>query len=236
MSGGSGCEIMIKLALTGSIGMGKSATAAMFAARGVPVYDADAAVHKAYGPGGEAVAPLEWAFPGVIGKDGGIDRARLRAKVARSPDAMKRLEGIVHPIVAGAQRAFLEKAEADGADIVVLDIPLLFETGGDKKADAIIVVTAPEDVQRARVMQRGGMTEDEFEAILARQTPDSVKRRGADFVINTGFGFPYAEAQVDAILQALRSRVRAANGTDTCGKSSSIPKPPASTHGKATGS
>lgn len=227
---------MIKLALTGSIGMGKSATAAMFAARGVPVYDADAAVHKAYGPGGEAVAPLEWAFPGVIGKDGGIDRAKLRAKVAKNPDAMKRLESIVHPIVAGAQRAFLEKAEASGADIVVLDIPLLFETGGDKRADAIVVVTAPEAVQRARVMQRGGMTEDEFEAILARQTPDSVKRRSADFVINTGFGFPYAEAQVDAILQALRSRIRAANGTDTCGKSSSIPKPPASIPGKETGS
>jgi dephospho-CoA kinase len=226
---------MIKLALTGSIGMGKSATAAMFAARGVPVYDADAAVHKAYGPGGEAVAPLEWVFPGVIGKDGSIDRAKLRAKVAKHPDSMKRLESIVHPIVAGAQRAFLEKAEAAGADIVVLDIPLLFETGGDKRADAIVVVTAPEAVQRARVMQRGGMTADEFEAILARQTPDSVKRRGADFVINTGFGFPYAEAQVDAILQALRSRLRA-NGTDTCAKSSSTPKPPASTHGKATGS
>jgi dephospho-CoA kinase len=235
MQGGSGCEIMIKLALTGSIGMGKSATAAMFAARGVPVYDADAAVHKAYGPGGEAVAPLEWVFPGVIGKDGSIDRAKLRAKVAKHPDSMKRLESIVHPIVAGAQRAFLEKAEAAGADIVVLDIPLLFETGGDKRADAIVVVTAPEAVQRARVMQRGGMTADEFEAILARQTPDSVKRRGADFVINTGFGFPYAEAQVDAILQALRSRLRA-NGTDTCAKSSSTPKPPASTHGKATGS
>jgi dephospho-CoA kinase len=236
MQGGCSGKIMIKLALTGSIGMGKSATAAMFAARGVPVYDADAAVHKAYAPGGEAVAPLEWAFRGIIGEDGGIDRALLRAKVARRPDMMKKLESIVHPIVAGAQRAFLAKAEADGADIVVLDIPLLFETGGDKRVDAIVVVTAPEDVQRARVMQRGGMTEAEFEAILARQTPDSVKRRGADFVINTGFGFPYAEAQVDEILKALRSRIRAANGTDTCAKSSSTPKQPDSTPGKGTGS
>jgi dephospho-CoA kinase len=215
--------------------MGKSATAAMFAARGVPVYDADTAVHAAYAPGGEAVAPLEWAFPGVIGKDGGIDRAKLRAKVAKNPEALKRLEGIVHPIVAGAQRAFLAKAEADGADIVVLDIPLLFETGGDKRVDAIVVVTAPEDVQRRRVLQRGGMTKEEFEAILARQTPDSVKRSRADFVINTGFGFPYAEAQVDAILEALRSRIRAASGSaEPCAKSSSTPKPPASTQGRAT--
>lgn len=228
---------MIKLALTGSIGMGKSATAAMFAARGVPVYDADAAVHAAYAPGGDAVAPLERAFPGVVAKDGGIDRARLRQKVARNPEAMKRLESIVHPIVGAAQRAFLEKAEADGVDIVVLDIPLLFETGGDKRADAIVVVTAPEDVQRSRVLQRGGMTEAEFEAILARQTPDSVKRRRADFVINTGLGFPYAEAQVDAILEALRSRIRAASGSaGPCGKSSSTPKPPGSTPNRATAS
>jgi dephospho-CoA kinase len=235
MSGGSGGRTMIKLALTGSMGMGKSATAAMFAARGVPVYDADAAVHKAYAKGGEAVAPLEWAFPGVIGKDGGIDRAKLRAKVAKNPEALKRLERIVHPIAAAAQRAFIEKAEADGVDIVVLDIPLLFETGGDKRADAIVVVTAPEDVQRSRVMQRGGMTEEEFEAILARQTPDSVKRGRADFVINTGFGYRYAEAQVDAILQALRSRIRAASGTaEPCEKSSSTQKPPASTQGRAT--
>jgi dephospho-CoA kinase len=227
---------MIKLALTGSIGMGKSATAAMFAARGVPVYDADAAVHLAYAPGGEAVAPLEWAFPGVIGKDGGIDRTKLREKVAKNPDAMKKLESIVHPIVAGHQRAFLEMVEREGADIVVLDIPLLFETGGEKRADAIVVVTAPEDVQRQRVLARGGMTEAEFDAILARQTPDSVKRQRADFVINTGLGFPYAEAQVDAILEALRSRMRAkidleaetGKTADTCGKSSSTPKPPGS--------
>ena len=201
---------MIKLALTGSIGMGKSATAAMFAARGVPVYDADAAVHTIYGKGGEAVAPLEWAFPGVIGKDGAVDRNKLREKVAKNPEAMKKLEVIVHPIVAGLQNAFLAKAEAEGADIVVLDIPLLFETGGEKKVDAIVVVTAPADVQRERVLARGSMTADQFEAILARQTPDSVKQKRADFVINTGLGFPYAEAQVDAILEALRTRIRLA--------------------------
>ena len=228
---------MIKLALTGSIGMGKSATAAMFAARGIPVYDADAAVHAAYAPGGEAVAPIEWAFPGVIASDGGIDRAKLRGKVAKNPDAMKKLESIVHPIVAGAQRAFLAKAEAAGQDIVVLDIPLLFETGGDKRADVIAVVTAPPDVQRQRVLSRGGMTEAEFEAILARQTPDSIKRARADFVINTGLGFPYAEAQIDEIIEALRTRIRAATEQDeTCGKSSSTPKPPASIQDRATAS
>jgi dephospho-CoA kinase len=200
---------MIKLALTGSIGMGKSATAAMFAARGIPVYDADAAVHTIYAKGGEAVAPLEWAFPGVIGKDGAVDRAKLRDKVTRSPEAMKKLENIVHPIVGGLQRAFLEKAETEGHDIVVLDIPLLFETGGEKRADAVVVVTAPADVQRERVLARGQMTAEEFEAILARQVPDAIKQKRADFVINTGLGFAYAEAQVDAILQALRSRILA---------------------------
>jgi dephospho-CoA kinase len=228
---------MIRLALTGSIGMGKSATAALFAARGIPVYDADAAVHAAYAPGGEAVAPVEWAFPGVIGADGGIDRIKLRKKVAKNPDAMKKLEAIVHPIVAGAQRAFLVKAEAAGHDIVVLDIPLLFETGGDTRADVIAVVTAPPDVQRQRVLSRGQMTEAEFEAILARQAPDSVKRQRADFVINTGFGFPYAEAQVNEIIEALRTRVVAdTEQGGICAKSSSIPKPPASIPDRATAS
>lgn len=229
---------MIRLALTGSIGMGKSATAKMFAARGAPVYDADAAVHAAYAPGGEAVAPVEWAFPGAIGPDGGIDRAGLRERVLRSPDAMKKLESIIHPIVSGAQRAFMRKAEASGADIVVLDIPLLFETGGDQRVDAIAVVTAPAEMQRARVLARNGMTETEFEAILARQVPDSVKRRKADFVINTGLGFAYAEAQVDAVLRALRWRDAPSKGAgpvdEACVKSSSIQKQPASTPPKDT--
>lgn len=205
---------MIKLALTGSIGMGKSATAAMFAARGVPVYDADAAVHRVYAPGGEAVAPLEAEFPGVTGPDGAIDRAALRQRVMQNPSAMKRLEEIVHPIVGGQQLAFLQRAMADGHGIVVLDIPLLFETGGDKRADAILVVSAPPDVQRARVLARGQMTEAEFEAILVRQVPDSVKRSRADFIIDTSQGFAAAEARVDEILAVLRKRL-AEEGADT---------------------
>lgn len=207
---------MIRLALTGSIGMGKSATAAMFAARGLPVYDADAAVHAAYGPGGEAAAPLEWHFPGVMRADGGVDRGILRGKVLNRPEAMKKLESIVHPIVGGMQKAFLDKAEAAGADIAVLDIPLLFETGGDARVDAVLVVTAPAPVQRARVLARG-MTAPEFETILARQTPDSEKRRRADFVINTGLGFAYAEAQVDAVIAALRSSGRARHAASADG-------------------
>lgn len=198
---------MIKLALTGSIGMGKSATAAMFAARGIPVYDADASVHSVYAPGGAAVAPLEAVFPGVTNSEGGIDRAKLRAQVLDKPDAMKRLEQIVHPIVGGLQLAFLQKAMADGQDIVVLDIPLLFETGGDKRADAILVVSAPPDVQRARVLARGQMTEAEFEAIVARQVPDAIKRGKADFIIDTSLGFAHAEESVDEILSQLRHRI-----------------------------
>lgn len=198
---------MIKLALTGSIGMGKSATAAMFAARGVPVYDADAAVHRVYAPGGEAVAPIEAAFPGVTNAEGGIDRPKLRQRVIDDPAAMKRLEQIVHPIVGGLQRAFLEQAEAGGHDVVVLDIPLLFETGGDKRADVILVVSAPAEVQRARVLARGQMTEAEFDAILARQVPDAIKREKADFVIDTSLGFAHAEECVDDILSQLRHRI-----------------------------
>lgn len=195
----------LKLGLTGSMGMGKSTTASMFAARGLPVYDADAAVHAVYAPGGAAVAPLEAAFPGVTGEDGGIDRAKLRERVAGDEAAMKKLEAIVHPIVGAMQVAFMAKAVADGADIVVLDIPLLFENGGERRVDAIVVVSAPEAVQRERVMARGQMTEEQFTAILARQTPDSEKRRRADFVINTGLGLDYAEAQVDEVIRALRA-------------------------------
>jgi dephospho-CoA kinase len=196
---------MIKLGLTGSIGMGKSTTAAMFAARGIPVYDADAAVHAVYAPGGAAVAPLVAVFGDVKDAAGGIDRAKLRELVAGNDVEMKRLEGIVHPLVAVMQRDFLMQAEAEGADIVVLDIPLLFENGGDKRVDAIVVVSAPEAVQRERVMARAQMTEEQFEAILARQTPDSEKRRRADFVINTGLGLDYAQAQVDEVIAALRA-------------------------------
>lgn len=196
---------MIKLGLTGSIGMGKSTTAAMFAARGIPVYDADAAVHAIYAPGGAAVAPLVAVFGDVKDAAGGIDRAKLRELVAGNDVEMKRLEGIVHPLVGVMQRDFLMQAEAEGADIVVLDIPLLFENGGDRRVDAIVVVSAPEAVQRERVLARAQMTEEQFEAILARQTPDSEKRRRADFVINTGLGLAYAEAQVDEVIRALRA-------------------------------
>lgn len=204
---------LLKLGLTGSIGMGKSTTAAMFAKRGLPVYDADAAVHAIYAPGGLAVAPLESAFPGVTGEDGGIDRAKLREAVTGNEAAMKQLEAIVHPLVGAMQRDFLERAAADGADIVVLDIPLLFENGGDRRVDAIVVVTAPEAVQRERVMARGQMTEAQFMAILARQTPDAEKRKRADFVINTGLGLEYAQAQVDEVINALRlSAVTAKEG------------------------
>ena len=206
---------MIRLALTGSIGMGKSATAAMFAARGVPVYDADAAVHRVYAPGGDAVAPLEAEFPGVTNAEGGIDRTKLRQRVIDNPTAMKRLEEIVHPIVGSTQLAFLRQALEDGQDIVVLDIPLLFETGGDKRADAILVVSAPPDVQRARVLARGQMTEAEFETILARQVPDSVKRSRADFIIDTSQGFAAAEARVDEILAELRKRIAGTAGKET---------------------
>lgn len=203
---------LLKLGLTGSIGMGKSTTAAMFAKRGLPVYDADAAVHAIYAPGGLAVAPLESAFPGVTGEDGGIDRAKLREAVTGNEAAMKQLEAIVHPLVGAMQRDFLERAAADGADIVVLDIPLLFENGGDKRVDAIVVVTAPEAVQRERVMARGQMTEAQFMAILARQMPDAEKRKRADFIINTGLGLEYAQAQVDAVINALRAGRGGAGG------------------------
>lgn len=200
---------MIKLGLTGSIGMGKSTTAAMFAARGIPVYDADAAVHALYAPGGAAVAPLAAVFGDVKDAAGGIDRAKLRELVAGNDVEMKRLEGIVHPLVGVMQRDFLMQAEAEGADIVVLDIPLLFENGGDKRVDAIVVVSAPEAVQRERVLARAQMTEEQFEAILARQTPDSEKRKRADFVINTGLGLAYAQAQVDEVIRALRAGKKA---------------------------
>jgi dephospho-CoA kinase len=186
--------------------MGKSATAALFAARGIPVYDADAAVHATYAPGGEAVAPIEWAFPGVIGADGGIDRAKLRHKVTNNPDAMKKLESIVHPIVGGTQRAFLARAEAEGHDIVVLDIPLLFETGGEKRVDVTIVVSAPPDIQRQRVLERPGMTPEKFEQIVSRQVPDEEKRRRADFVVDTSRTIPETEAQIDRIMAQLDGR------------------------------
>lgn len=194
---------MIRLGLTGSIGMGKSATAQMFREEGAPVYDADAAVHGIYAAGGSAVSPVSEAFEGVLGDDGGIDRGVLRSRVVGDADAMKRLEGIVHPLVGMTQFEFLQEHIQAGTPFVVLDIPLLFETGGDQRCDHVAVVSAPAALQRKRVLARGGMDEAQFEAILAKQVPDAEKRARADFVISSAFGFEFARAHVHAIAQLM---------------------------------
>lgn len=196
---------MLLVALTGSIGMGKSETARMFRGLGVPVYDADAAVHALYAQGGAAVAPIEAEFPGVQ-RNGAIDRTELSKRVLNDPAAMKRLEAIIHPLVGQAQMEFLRAAEKKDAKLVVLDIPLLFETGGETRVDVVIVVSAPPDVQRARVLTRPGMTPEKFDAILAKQTPDAEKRAKADFVVETGLGVDHALTQIKAILGALKGR------------------------------
>jgi dephospho-CoA kinase len=188
---------MIILGLTGSIGMGKSTTAKLFAEEGVPVHDADAAVHALYE--GEAVQPIALAFPGTT-RDGKVDRALLAKAVVGHPDAMKRLEAIVHPLVAKARDRFLDDARARGASIVVLDIPLLFETGGDRLVDAVVVVSAAPEIQRQRVMERPGMTAEKFEALLAKQMPDAEKRSRADYIVDSGHGIEPARAQVREIL------------------------------------
>ena len=192
------------LGLTGSIGMGKSATAQMFSARGVPVHDADAAVHALYGPGGAAAAAIGRAFPGTLAPDGSVDRGALRAVVLGHPERLAQLEALVHPLVQEAARAFLLRHAH--AALVLLDIPLLYETGGDRRCDAVLVVTAPPEVQRARVLARPGMTEAAFAAIRAKQMPDAEKRARADFVIDTSLGFAHAEAEVGRIIAALRAR------------------------------
>lgn len=190
---------MITLGLTGSIGMGKSTTTAMFADAGALVWNADDAVHRLYAKGGAAVGSVAGAFPGVM-VDGAVDRARLADAVGRDGGAFRRLEAIVHPLVLKGRLADLAAAEARGVKLAVLDIPLLFETGGDGAVDAVVVVTAPAEVQAARVLARPGMTKERFEAILARQMPDAEKRRRADFVIDTGAGFEAARARVDEIV------------------------------------
>lgn len=189
------------LGLTGSIGMGKSVTAGFFGEEGVPVHDADAAVHHMYAH--EAVAPVEAAFPGVA-KDGVIDRPALSQRVLGDPEALKRLEAIVHPLVRAREDAFLEKCRAAGAHLVVLDIPLLLELGGEKRVDAVAVVSAPESVQAARVLGRLGMTPERFALILKKQMPDSEKRRRAHFIIDTSRDFSAARHQVRGIIRALR--------------------------------
>lgn len=188
---------MIVLGLTGSIGMGKTTTAKMFADEGVPVFDSDAAVHDVYA--GPAVPRVEQAFPGTT-SNGAVDREKLSAQVVGKPDALARLEKLIHPLVGEARAMFMKRAEAAGAKTVLLDIPLLFETGGDAKVDAIVVVSAPPEIQRKRVLARPGMTQAKFDAILERQTPDSEKRARADFVIDTGQGFDKARAQVRGVL------------------------------------
>jgi len=191
---------MIRLGLTGSIGMGKSTTARMFAAKGVPCHDADAMVHRLYA--GRAAPLIEAEFPGTV-VDGKVDRTLLSPHVIGKPEAMKRLEAIVHPLVHEEEKAFLHKAAAEGRRIVVLDIPLLFETGGEHRVHATVVVTTDAAIQKARVLSRDGMTEDRFNAIVAKQMPDLEKRRRAHFLIDTGPGLEAAERSVAAILRAV---------------------------------
>jgi dephospho-CoA kinase len=186
--------------LTGSIGMGKSTTAAMFKASGVAVHDADAAVHHLYA--GKAVAPIEALFPGVA-VDGAIDRVRLSERILADPGALARLEAIVHPLVRESETEFLAKCRAAGRPLAILDVPLLFETGRFKDVDAIVVVTAAAEVQHARVLARPGMTKEKLESLLARQVSDAEKRRRAHFLVDSGRGMDSATRQVSAILSAL---------------------------------
>lgn len=196
---------MIRIGLTGSIGMGKSTVARMFAEEGVPTFDSDAAVHKLYGVGGEAVDPVGAAFPGVV-KDGAVDRAALSAAVLGNPDAIQKLEAIVHPLVFARQARFLAVNENRRAPLAVFDVPLLFEAGAQDRFDSIVVVSAPAQVQRERVLSRDGMSVEKFEAILARQTPDAEKRARADFVIDTGGSLEETRAQVRVVLDSLAER------------------------------
>ncbi|AXK82410.1 dephospho-CoA kinase [Pseudolabrys taiwanensis] len=188
---------MFVLGLTGSLGMGKSTTAKFFAEEGVPVHDADASVHKLYE--GEAVPLIEAAFPGTTA-NGKVDREKLAKQVLVNAAAIQRLEAIVHPLVAEVRERFLREAEQAGAEVAVLDIPLLYETGGDARCDAVVVVSAPADVQRARAFERPGMTEEKFAAILGKQMPDAEKRARADFVVDTSQGYEAAHQQVREIL------------------------------------
>jgi dephospho-CoA kinase len=187
--------------------MGKSTTATMFREAGIPVYDADAAVHDLYDTGGAAVAPVSEAFPGVV-KDGKVDREALRQAVLGDPEALKRLNAIVHPLVGRDRVGFFAKAEADGADMVVLDIPLLFETGGHANVDAVVVASAPADMQRERVLARPGMTPERLDAILAQQMADAEKRARAHFVVDTSRGLAPARAQVAEIIAIMRDPQR----------------------------
>jgi dephospho-CoA kinase len=185
------------LGLTGSIGMGKSTTAKLFTEAGVPVYDADAAVHKIYE--GEAAPAIEAAFPGTT-VDGKVDRAKLSAKVVHDPAAIKQLEQIVHPMLGASRKKFLDEAERSGAPVVVMDVPLLFETGGEKRVDAVVVVSTDPVSQRERILARGTMTNEALDAILARQLPDAEKRKRADFVVDTSHGLDPVRTAISDIL------------------------------------
>lgn len=191
------------IGLTGSIGMGKSTTAAMFRDLGIPVYDADAAVHDLYDQGGAAVGPVGEAFPGVV-KDGRVDREELRKRVLGQSEELKRLNAIVHPLVGRDRIGFFKAAEDAGADMVVLDVPLLYETGGDANVEAVVVVSAPPQMQRERVLARPGMTPERLDAILAQQMADAEKRARAHYVVDTGRGLDAARQQVAAIVADLR--------------------------------
>jgi len=193
------------LCLTGSLGMGKSATAKMFAEAGVPVHDSDAVVHALYE--GEAVPLIEAAFPGTT-VGGKVDRAKLAAMVINDKAALARLEAIVHPLVGAARDKFLADAQSRGAPVVVLDIPLLFEIGGESRCNAVVVVSAPADMQRARAFERPGMTEEKFAALAVKQVPDSEKRRRANYIVDTSRGFDHARAQVRDILDVIANMPR----------------------------
>ena len=196
------------LCLTGSLGMGKSRTASFFAEQGVPVYDSDAAVHALYA--GEAAPMIESAFPGTT-SDGQVDRAKLAARVVGDGAAFAKLEAIVHPLVAKARDAFITEAQARGAPVILLDVPLLFETGGERHCDAVVVVSAPLDMQRSRAFERPGMTEEKFAALVGKQIPDAEKRRRADFIVDTSQSFDHAREQVRDILQAI-AKMRQSRG------------------------
>jgi dephospho-CoA kinase len=217
---------MIVLGLTGSIGMGKSTAAAVLRRLGVPLYDADAEIHKMLGRGGSAVAAVEAAFPGVRGENGAIDRRRLGALVFGKPEELRRLEHILHPMVRAVERRWVAQQRARGAKLVVLDIPLLFETDRIDRVDGVIVVSAPPRLQRERVMRRPGMSAERFAAVLASQFPDREKRRRADFVVSTALSRAFAARQLAAIVRRLKSgewrrssRLRRLRGREACGKS-----------------
>ncbi|MFC3124741.1 dephospho-CoA kinase [Pseudoroseomonas globiformis] len=194
---------MMVLGLTGGIGMGKSHAATQFRRLGIPIFDADDTVHRLQSVRGRAVRPIGDAFPGTIA-NGGVNREALRQAVLGNPAALKRLERIVHPLVRSEERRFIQRCRRQGRRLVVLDIPLLFETGGDARCDVVVVVSAPAAVQRARVLRRSGMTRERLSAILARQMPDAEKQRRADFVVRTGLSRGHATRAITRLLQSLR--------------------------------